>query len=30
MKAKIRDSEFVSYLLVTVGTFFMAAATNVI
>lgn len=30
MKAKIRDSEFVSYLLLTVGTFFMAAATNII
>lgn len=30
MKARIRDSEFVSYLLMTVGTFFMAAATNII
>lgn len=30
MKTKIRDSEFVSYLLMTAGTFFMAAATNII
>lgn len=30
MKAKIRDSKYVSYLLITVGTFFMAAATNII
>lgn len=30
MKAKIRNSKFVSYLLVTAGTFFMAAGINII